>query len=202
MSGKTCSNFCNQNGYCMGGVCNCYTGYYGSDCSQTSCTTGQYFNPVDSTCGTNCPTGYYSNIYSRSCELCQSPCSECLGSPTNCVGCSSVGGNPQYFYNNSCYSACPSATYALVNNTCIDCDTTTAMCATCSGSSTACTSCQPGLYLSQPVTGTCISSCTNPSYALKDEVNMVCVATCPSNMIAPGNGSCVLCSSITPSTFY
>ena len=67
LSGKTCNNFCNQNGFCMGGVCNCYTGYYGSDCSQTSCTAGQFFNPVDSTCGTNCPSGYYTNIYSDSC---------------------------------------------------------------------------------------------------------------------------------------
>ena len=75
------------------------------------------------------------------------------------------------------------------------------MCATCSGSSTACTSCQPGLYLSQPVTGTCSSSCTNPSYTLKDEVNMVCVASCPSNLKATGS-SCVLCSSITPNTYF
>ena len=117
------------------------------------------------------------------------------------MGCSSVGGNPQYFYNNSCYSACPSATYALSNNTCVDCDTTTAQCATCTGSATTCTSCQSGLYLSQPVSGSCVASCTG-TYNLRDEVNNVCVASCPSNMIAPGNGSCVLCTSITANSFY
>ena len=182
----------------MGGICNCYTGYYGTDCTQTSCTPGQFFNPVDSTCGANCPTGYYTNIYSKSCEACQSPCSECLGSPTICVGCATVNGAIQFFYSGACYAACPTSTYALVNNTCIACDTVTAQCLDCSGSPTTCTSCQSGLYLSQPGTGTCGTTCP-PSYSLKDESNMVCVSTCPSNMIAPGNGSCVLCST---GTFY
>lgn len=193
ISQKTCTNFCNQNGFCMGGVCNCYTGYYGNDCTQTSCTTGQFYDPVGSTCGTNCPTGYYTNIYSRSCEACQAPCSECIGSPTNCAGCAILNGNVQYFYNGTCYSACPTSTYALVNNTCVACDTTTAQCLDCTGSPTTCTSCQPGLYLQQPVSGSCGASCSG-TYALKDEVNLVCVASCPSNMIAPGNGSCVLCA--------
>ena len=76
VSRKTCANFCNQNGYCMGGICNCYTGYYGSDCNQTICANNtEYYNPVSGTCGTSCPSGYYVNVYSVSCEACQSPCS-------------------------------------------------------------------------------------------------------------------------------
>ena len=117
------------------------------------------------------------------------------------MGCSSLNGNPQYYYNSSCYAACPSSTYALVNNTCVDCDTATAFCATCTGSPTTCTSCLNNLYLSQPVSGSCVSSCTG-TYNLQDEVNNVCVSSCPSNMKAPGNGSCLLCSTITPNTYY
>ena len=98
-----------------------------------------------------------------------------------------------YYYNGTCYSQCPTSTYALPNNDCQACDTVTAQCLDCSGSPTACTSCQPGLYLSQPSTGTCISTCSG-SYPLYDEANMVCVNTCPSNTIANANGSCLLCS--------
>lgn len=43
---KTCENWCSQNGYCMGGVCNCLSGFYGKDCSKTFCTPGQYYDPV------------------------------------------------------------------------------------------------------------------------------------------------------------
>jgi hypothetical protein len=197
MSRKTCPNFCNQNGYCMQGICNCYTGYSGADCLQTSCTAGQYYNPVTSTCGANCNPGYYTNPYSRSCELCHSPCSECSGSPTNCVGCQVVNGLTQYFYNGACYAACPASTYDMGGANCGACDTTiTSQCFNCTGSPTTCTSCQAGLYLSQPVSGSCVAGCGG-GYPLQDEVNKVCVATCPSNMVGPGNGSCVLCGTGT-----
>jgi hypothetical protein len=67
MSGKTCSNFCNQNGFCMGGVCHCNQGYYGDACTITSCSSGQYYNPSSSSCLAQCNTGYYANPFSRSC---------------------------------------------------------------------------------------------------------------------------------------
>jgi len=64
---KTCSNWCSKNGYCMGGVCNCLSGYYGTDCSKTSCTTNTFYDSTTLTCVAICPSGYYSNTYSRSC---------------------------------------------------------------------------------------------------------------------------------------
>lgn len=64
----------------MGGVCNCLPGYYGSDCSKTTCTTGYYYSPLTATCVTVCPSTYYQNIYSRTCEKCDSTvCQECYG---------------------------------------------------------------------------------------------------------------------------
>ena len=71
---KTCSNWCSKNGFCMGGVCNCLPGYYGIDCSKTICTTSTYYDPVTGTCVTTCPSRYYQNQYSRSCERCASTC--------------------------------------------------------------------------------------------------------------------------------
>ena len=66
-SRKTCANWCSQNGYCMGGVCNCLAGYYGSDCSKSYCTAGTYYDPTTSQCVSVCPNKYYQNVYSRSC---------------------------------------------------------------------------------------------------------------------------------------
>ena len=99
-----------------------------------------------------------------------------------------------YYYNSACYVACPTSTYPLGNLSCADCNT--AQCLNCTGSPTTCTACQTSLYLSQPNTGSCVSVCTVP-YSLKDEVNKVCVTTCPSNLYAPGNGSCVYCGTGT-----
>ena len=43
-SRKICKNWCSQNGFCMRGVCNCLPGYYGADCSKTTCTSTQYYD--------------------------------------------------------------------------------------------------------------------------------------------------------------
>ena len=67
VSRKMCTNFCNQNGFCMGGVCNCLPNYFGNDCSKTTCTAGQFYSPSTNTCVTNCPSGYYANPFSHSC---------------------------------------------------------------------------------------------------------------------------------------
>lgn len=197
MSRKTCPNFCNKNGYCMNGVCNCYEGYFGPTCTITTCTTGQYYNPTTATCLTQCLSGYYANVFSRSCEPCKAPCSECANEPTNCVGCQPIGGVIQYYYNSNCYSACPDGTYALPNATCLTCNT--GLCKTCTGSATACTSCNSPLYLSQPVSGTCVSSCSG-AYSYYNEVTMVCVSSCDSNQLTLANSSCVLCAA--SSYFY
>ena len=66
-SRKICPNWCSQNGFCTRGVCNCYTGYYGDDCSKTMCTTGQYYDESTETCVDNCPSGQYENQFSRAC---------------------------------------------------------------------------------------------------------------------------------------
>lgn len=159
-----CPNFCNQNGYCTGGVCNCYDGYYGSDCSKTICTAGQYYDPTNNSCNNTCPSGYYTNKFSGSCEQCKAPCSECMNSATNCIGCQTINGVIQYFYNGACSSSCPAQTYATPSLNCLACDTTTAFCSSCSIYPSNCTSCQPNKYLAQPI---------------QNGVNITCVSTCP-----------------------
>jgi len=58
-SRKTCKNWCSQNGYCIDGVCNCYTGYSGPDCSQTICSASTYFDSSSNTCLATCSPGTY-----------------------------------------------------------------------------------------------------------------------------------------------
>lgn len=198
---KTCLNWCSRNGYCMGGVCNCLSGYYGSDCSKTICMSGQYYNPLNGTCVTVCPSNYYQNIYSRTCEKCASTCQECYGTPTTCIGCISTASNPQYFYGGNCYSICPDGTYADGFN-CSACDPN-AFCATCSVTGTNCTSCafdsinNQEKYLDQPGYGTCINACpTTGTFTISDLINKICVQTCDNNLILNGS-TCIFCQNNT-----
>ena len=198
---KTCANWCSQNGYCMGGVCNCLPGYYGSDCSKVGCTSGTYWDPKTSTCVNYCPTKYYQNIYSRSCEPCDSSCDQCYGQPTICTNCTSTASNPKYFYNGSCYSTCPDGTYKNGFN-CSLCDTTV-FCKTCSIAASNCTSCSPDIsinqtkYLNQPDWGVCINACpVSGDYVLTDVVNYGCVKTCANNL-KEINGTCNFCQNGT-----
>lgn len=188
-SRKSCPNWCSKNGYCMGGVCNCITGYYGSDCSKTICSSGLYYNSLTSSCVSVCPSGYYQNSYNTNCDKCALACVQCYGEPTICSGCVSTASNPQYFYNAVCYSQCPSGTYAINSNfTCQACDPSV-YCKTCFGTATNCTSCSSGRFLSQPVFGTCISSCpTTGTYSVTDNVNHICVSTCANNLVLVNNG--------------
>jgi proprotein convertase subtilisin/kexin type 5 len=120
-------------------------------------------------CGTTCPSGTYQNIYSKTCLPCASTCGECLGAPDACTACQSSQGNIQYYYNGNCYSSCPSNTY-LVSDQCFDCDASV-NCKTCDMAATNCTSCLNGLFLDNPTSGACSSTCPNPTYSIKDVIN-------------------------------
>jgi proprotein convertase subtilisin/kexin type 5 len=198
-SRKTCPNWCSQNGYCMGGICNCISGYYGDDCSKTICTSGLFYNTLTLTCVATCPSGYYANTYNTACMKCHSSCQQCYGEPTICTGCVSSASNPQYYYNSTCSSQCPAGTYAT-GFTCTICDSAVSFCKTCDVIATNCTSCITGKFLSQPGYGTCIPSCpTTGTYSVTDMVNSVCVATCSSNLVLINTGinTCQFCPNST-----
>lgn len=200
-SRKTCPNWCSQNGYCMGGICNCITGYYGDDCSQISCTAGTFYDSISRQCVTVCPSGYYQNSFNSACNKCASSCQQCYGEPTICTGCISTANNPQYNYSGNCYSACPNGTYAVGFN-CFPCDSAGAFCGNCSITATNCTSCANFRFLSQPGYGTCLLNCPlTGTYSVSDVVNKICVATCASNLVlrnvGNNNNTCDYCANRT-----
>lgn len=157
---------------------------YGSDCS-ASCTSGQYYNPLSSTCTTLCPSGTYANTFSHTCELCQGACAQCVGTPTNCVGCVSSS-NLKYFYSGVCYAVCPNVTYTSGFN-CLACSVAD-NCKTCSGASDACTSCLGNLILDLT---SCVSTCPSERGTL-DLVHNECVASCPTYLLTVSS-TCVYC---------
>lgn len=184
----------------MGGICNCMPGYYGSDCSKTTCTSGTYYSSLTGACVGTCPSNYYANKYNSACMKCSSVCQQCFGESTICTGCISSAVAPQYFYNNTCYSTCPPATFTSGFN-CSLCDSAS-NCATCSLTASNCTSCSGGLFLSQPGWGTCLLSCPlSGTYSVTDLVNYECVNTCNQNLVLIAQGGINTCQNCPNSTF-
>lgn len=98
-SRKICPNWCSQKGICTRGVCNCMDGAYGADCSQSTSCGVHYYDPSTSSCQPSCPTEYFINVFSGSCQICVN-CTQCAKEPTVCSAC--IGGE-QKQYQNVCY---------------------------------------------------------------------------------------------------
>lgn len=178
-------------------MCNCYfdenVTYSGEDCSISTCVAANtYYHSPTSSCVPTCPSGYYASVLSKACLKCDVSCSECRDESTICTSCTSTPASPQYYYvaGARCVSACPADTFLQVD-TCISCDTVTAGCATCTGSSTTCLSCvDPAKYLNE--LNQCVTTCTG-TYNKYDAINKMCRQTCPNDLVLSGT-SCVRCA--------
>lgn len=132
--------------YYLPNVCylDCPTGYYESSplikqclscnsrcisCGASStncsaCTTSgpfeSYLNTSTNSCVvlSSCATGYFGNILTHVCEVCNSSCQTCVGMMDNCTWCIS----PLFLLNNICYTICPVSYYGNAG-ICILCNT-------------------------------------------------------------------------------
>ncbi len=114
-----------------------------------------------------CQKGYYYN--SGSCLICDSSCGDCFGpSSSQCYSC--VSG---FFFGGT------------------DCEQCDSSCETCSGlNNNQCLTCQTGLWLQK--NGTCMASCSLPSYASQAiGVHQVCETICQDSEYLLWNGTCV-----------
>ena len=137
----------------------------------------------------SCPSGQYE--CSGSCCPCSSPCNTCTSTATTCTSClaDTSTGALQYLYSNTCYLNCPSST--MISG--IICEDCYVRCATCSGTTTTCLTCDSPylLYDNQ-----CITSCPSGVTVL---YNIIYCIDCSSNCLTCTDlyNQCTTCSSPT-----
>lgn len=127
---------------------------------------------VNGTCTIVCPSGSY--LSGTSCLPCDTKCSTCFGSATNCTSCASGLSS-----NGNCIDNCPSGTFAS-NGFCSPCDVS---CLTCQGSPFNCLQCANG-YLRNGMS--CVQNC--PSGFFYNPA----VTSC-----SPCGAGCQVCSSLS-----
>jgi len=196
----------------------CDTGFYGnttervcvqcvSPCIEclsynycSSCIQDQYLNPLlkSNNCVTVCPDGYWANISTGKCELCDKKCKTCKNSSKNCQSC----GN-DFYYNkdtDECLILCPNNKYynkensfyiASLNNIPIKdslktCEKCNYECSTCKNSNDFCLTCGDGYFLVQSINN-CVKVCPDGFYpdltqALCQSCNLSCM-TCKGPMV-------------------
>ena len=181
------------------------------------CSVGYYLDStLDSsgTCVQTCPSGYFGNDITRTCDIitCPANCLLCPSSDT-CTKCKTThvlengvcttycsSANPINF-NGSCHSSCPQGYFNHNQqgylNTCVICDPN---CLTCSGpTNSECLSCHSGRFLQNDKCLSCNSSCetcsmdaNNCTYCRSGTylLESTCVSVCP-DTVNEANRSCV-----------
>jgi len=140
----------------------------------TGCPNGRYLD--GNSCVLSCSSNdTFEDTRNNRCSVCDSSCAECSGpSATSCTRCRSG------FVLNSgaCLAVCPVGRFNSTNG----CAACSSLCLTCESSTTLCTSCPAGRYLTN---GTCVTSGSCPTGTYADDTTNRCIAC---------SGSCATCS--------
>lgn len=133
-------------------------------------------------CVESCPNGMYPTLTNYSCLACVSPCEYCI-SRTSCTSCL----NGFFLANTSCNTVCPSG-YTGVERVCQVC---MGNCATCTETTTKCTSCKVDTYFLS-VSNSCVTSCGTGLFI--DYLTRTCV-TCsaPCKTCTNTSDTCLSC---------
>ena len=185
----------------------------------TNCKTcsapATFYSPVDNSCVTTCPDGYYadnSDYPENQCRKCyqynpplnlDGTCATCDGPSSNrCLSCNSS----QFLDSttNTCVNTCPAGWWGdLTSNTCKPCyqaPLTTDFvqsCSMCVGpSSTDCTGCPAGSFL-YSVNGSCLLNCPSIGF-WEDSSSHTCKACYQYTAASPTDNTCVSCSGSNP----
>ncbi|CAG9310633.1 unnamed protein product [Blepharisma stoltei] len=133
-------------------------------------------------CVATCPDGYYlTSSTPLTCLSCYYTCKTCLGpQSSDCTSCESG----YYKSGGSCVTPCPSGSTLNSNNICVNDNACTSPCASCSGSSTFCLSCDPNS--STPVLDPERGECVTEETPTEDY--------CPTGYYEDSNKICQKCS--------
>ena len=171
-----------SNGACI--TCSSCLTCLSSESYCTSCSQGYIL--YQNQCITKCPSGY-TNITTNptTCTQCSSNCDECQNTISTCIACPSG----QLINSiNQCQvaAACPNG-YTTTSSALTTCSACIGLCVTCKDSTSACTSCNSGYYLSGTTCLPCNSNCLNCSGTAT-----TCTA-CKNGLYLAGSNSCMSC---------
>ena len=181
-----------------------------TNCTEAhKCALNYFFYRPTNSCIQACPTGYYANITTQTCEFCAGGCSSCQsGDLLNCQGCQTDPvTNISYFKEMNadiCVSTCAAGTYALlVDNTCRACYIT---CVLCVNDSTTCQQCRNVSGINYfYYDNKCLATCPDGYYG--EKTNNTCVPCHPGCSLCFGSAptQCTACkpdTSVTPTDYY
>ncbi|KAL4499147.1 hypothetical protein ABPG72_017049 [Tetrahymena utriculariae] len=155
------------------------------------CPAGAFYNSLDNTCGTNCPSNYYANASNNKCDKCNDTCKNCTDSGSD--KCSECEGLLFLKDGKQCSSSCNDNEYGnILSNKCELCDK---KCKTCKDKADKCTSCNIGTFL---IDGSCQSNC--PDSTFKNNKLNIC-ENCNSSCLTCSGSSIFECNSCKAGTY-
>ena len=201
---------CYSTGTSNKSACETCSGPLATNC--TTCTApGTYYLPLDSSCVTTCPDGYYPDLtasypynlckecyqYSQPSNL-DGTCATCSGPASNeCLSC-----NASQFLDSSsmCVNVCPTGWWGNSTSrkcqTCFQASTLSdpiQSCYTCTGpNSTNCTSCSSGSFY-YAFNSSCLLNCPTTGY-WEDSSSNQCKPCYQYTAAALTDGTCVTCN--------
>lgn len=143
-----------------------------------------------SKCANVAETGYFINLTTELIEVCDSSCTKCEGSSTNCVGC------PKYEINGLCYDACPSGYYekktgSEVYGICTACNE---VCSTCIDDTKNCVECKSG-YFYNSTSQECVAKCGSGYFESSTSASGCVACEFPCTECSESSTKCTSCNS-------
>ena len=135
----------------------------------TSCnSTHPFLLALNDTCHITCPSSYFGNTNTSTCDNCSSECLTCNLNATNCLSCHT----DRYYPNSTTCSLCP--------DTCQQCT-----------SATNCIMCINGSYILR--NSSCVVDCSSISNCIDCELGPIC-KNCSSYYQLSGNACVSICA--------
>ncbi|KAM0753638.1 hypothetical protein T439DRAFT_159794 [Meredithblackwellia eburnea MCA 4105] len=134
-----------------------------------------------SSCLTSCPSAYFANDATHTCDDCQIGAIQCsAGGPGNALACATVGGIPYYLDQSTgnCVTQCPAYSYLEApTSTCLPCDIGTSQCSSAGpGNAIQCGMSGMTPYFLDESVGTCVVAAECPDYTFAQSGDHICSA--------------------------